>query len=187
MFPLWKRKRWVGGVRSGAEEAKPFRAISGWASTADRWERIWVLSHQSPPSPGTRPNMSTQGMAYVAPRMARHSWCWQLGTAEQSEWGEVRRKAAAGSPPCVVHERCCRDGSPVRLCVQQSCWRSCSVTCLSASQDFNSELFHETNSYILWLWPALVLGQGYGNEMSKQPVYELRLLSCVSTCWLAFH
>lgn len=87
----------------------------------------------------------------------------------------------------LLHERCCRDGSLVRFCVQQSCCRSCSVTCLSAIQDFNSELFHETNSYIFWLWPTLVLGQGYGNEMSKQPVYELRLLSCVSTCWLAFH
>lgn len=29
-----------------------------------------------------------------------------------------------------------------------------------------------------WLRAARVLGQGYGNEMSKQPVYELRLLSC---------
>lgn len=87
----------------------------------------------------------------------------------------------------LIHERYCLDGSLVQLCAEQSYTRSCSVTCLTAIQDFNSELFHETNSYIFWLWPALVLGQGYGNAMSKQPVYELGLLSCVSTCWLAFH
>lgn len=184
VFPLRKRKHWVGGVTKGTEEAKLFshqlklhfyskEVEIHLGEVCDRGTRA-----PSPCSAGPKANLHEPERVWLPASLGTADADRQPRTVEQTEWIKVRPESAAKHPSLhdsPRHQRYRLAGSLCRAVTRQKLLRH--VSCQQAKiliLNFSMKPI----AILFWLWAARVLGQGYGNEMSKQPVYELRLLSC---------